>query len=281
MAKRVYLFQGTNLVVPVDMKDGEVLGGLDPETLRGDFGEPEYYGVPPILHSDAAGMLPGFLLPPDRPVPPAWRTFPVLGAALSSGPAGPPGTAAGGNLSAAAGRLLRIYHVLQWRKDSAYCGSCGGANEDSPVELARLCPRCGRIEYPRISPAVITLVQNDDGQALLAHNIKFKPKLYSLIAGFTEAGECLEATVVREVKEEVNLDVDTIRYVTSQSWPFPNSLMVGFAARYKGGQLKCDGTEIVDAQWFTRESVLGGTPELPGPGSVSRYIIDRWLTGGP
>jgi NAD+ diphosphatase len=111
----------------------------------------------------------------------------------------------------------------------------------------------------------------------LAHNVKFKDNLYSLIAGFNEAGESLEATVVREIREEVGIEVTGVRYVTSQPWPFPNSLMVGFFARYAGGELKPDGKEITDARWFTREEMRSGEIELPGRGAVSRYIIESWL----
>jgi NAD+ diphosphatase len=176
-----------------------------------------------------------------------------------------------------AGRLFRAYHVLQWRRESAFCGSCGAPNGDAPLELARLCPKCGRLEFPRIAPAVIVFVTRDDGRGLLAHNVKFKNKVYSLIAGFNEAGESLEATVVREVREEVGIEVAGVRYVTSQPWPFPNSLMVGFLAKYAGGELKPDGKEITDARWLTRKEMYSGEIELPGRGAVSRYIIESWL----
>jgi NAD+ diphosphatase len=169
--------------------------------------------------------------------------------------------------------------VLQWREESRFCGSCGAANGDSPEELARLCPRCGRLEYPRISPAVITLVINDRGEALLAHNRKFSENVYSLIAGFVEAGESLEKAAAREIREEVNIGVKNLRFVTSQGWPFPNSLMVGFTARHAGGEIVCDGVEILDARWFSAESVRSGGVKLPHPGSVSLFIIKKWLAG--
>ena len=168
--------------------------------------------------------------------------------------------------------MLRAYHVAQWRRDSMFCGSCGGKNADSPDELARLCPTCGRLEFPRITPAVITIITNDEGKALLAHNKKFAPGMYSLIAGFAEAGESLEAAVAREIREEVGLEIRDIRYVVSQTWPFPNALMVGFSARYASGEIKPDGKEIEDARWFGKDEL----PMLPGPGSVSRLLIDRW-----
>jgi NAD+ diphosphatase len=122
---------------------------------------------------------------------------------------------------------------------------------------------------------VITIVTNNRGEALMAHNKKFASGLYSLVAGFNEAGESLEDTVAREIKEEVNLDVKDIRYIRSQPWPFPNSLMLGFAARYDKGEIKPDGIEIEDAQWFSVDNL----PGLPGNGSVSRFLINLWLEG--
>jgi NAD+ diphosphatase len=171
--------------------------------------------------------------------------------------------------------MLRAYHVAQWRRDSAYCGSCGTKNLNAPDELARLCPTCGRREYPRISPAVITIIINEKNEALLAHNNKFAERVYSLIAGFNEAGESLEDTVAREIREEVGLEVRDIRYVASQPWPFPNSLMLGFTARYASGDIRPDGIEIEDAKWFTPDTL----PQLPGGGSVSRFLINSWLEG--
>jgi NAD+ diphosphatase len=129
------------------------------------------------------------------------------------------------------------------------------------------------MEFPRISPAVITIIINDKGEALLAHNKRFTSGVYSLIAGFNEAGESLEATVVREIREEVSVEVKDIRYIRSQPWPFPNSLMLGFTASYASGAIQPDGVEIEDARWFSREDL----PLLPGSGSVSRYLIGLWL----
>ena len=174
------------------------------------------------------------------------------------------------------GRILRSYHVSLWRNDSRFCGSCGGANRDADCgELARQCTVCGRLEFPRISPAVIFIILNDKGEALLAHNRKFTSGVYSLIAGFNEAGESLEDTIAREAKEEVNLTLRDIRYIGSQPWPFPNSLMLGFSARYDGGELRPDGTEIEDANWFSRDAL----PALPGSASISRYLIELWREG--
>jgi NAD+ diphosphatase len=175
-------------------------------------------------------------------------------------------------------RALRMYHLAQWREESRFCGNCGHPNTDAGHgEYAQICPRCGRKEFPRISPAILVLIRNECGEALLAHNNNFKDNVYSLIAGFMEAGENLENTVAREVREEVGLEIDSVTFVTSQSWPFPNSLMVGFEARYKSGVIRCDQKEIADAKWFSRANL----PALPGKGSVSRFIIDKWVNEAP
>jgi NAD+ diphosphatase len=175
-------------------------------------------------------------------------------------------------------RALRMYHLAQWREESRYCGRCGHLNGDADIsEYARLCPRCGRKEFPRISPAILVLIRNERDEALLAHNVNFKDNVYSLIAGFMEAGENLQNTVAREVREEIGIEVCDITFGTSQSWPFPNSLMAGFEARYKSGVIRCDKKEIIDARWFSRSRL----PELPGKGSVSRFLIDRWLAASP
>jgi NAD+ diphosphatase len=133
------------------------------------------------------------------------------------------------------------------------------------------------VEYPRISPAIIVRITNENGEILLAHDRKFSENIYSLIAGFYEAGERLEDTVEREVFEEVGIRVKDIRYIASQSWPFPNSLMIGFSAVHSGGALRCDGVEIEDAGWFGRENL----PALPGYGSIARFLIEQWRRGAP
>jgi NAD+ diphosphatase len=287
----VYLFQGNSLVVPESIKDEEMPGGVDPDTVKRDFGGLDVVSIPPLGNGPPIN---GFLFRDGAALPAAWRPVPVrqLLSALTAADTLPGSRHVKQGDSAE--RLLRAYHVLQWRNESVYCGSCGEKNGDSPDELARLCPRCGRIEYPRISPAVIVLIMDDTGRILLAHNKKFKNNIYSLIAGFAEAGESLEAAACREIKEELDIDVKDLSYVRSQSWPFPNSLMVGFTARYAGGELKPDGNEIADARWFNRGTIMrsiAGTiqdkdtsensfiPELPAPGSISRHIIDKWVSG--
>jgi NAD+ diphosphatase len=275
----VYLFQGGSILLPESVPDEDLARGLPPEALETLKAAEEFragtapgldrFAIPALEEGAAPAIIEGASLNADFPLPPRWRALPVRqGLSLLN-----PGRTVDGR--GPAGWLLRAYHIAQWRRDSAYCGSCGTKNTDAPDELARLCPSCGRREYPRISPAVITIITNGKGEALLAHNRKFADGVYSLIAGFNEAGESLEDTVVREIREEVGLEVRDIRYIASQPWPFPNSLMLGFSARHASGEIRPDGGEILDARWFSP----GGLPALPGSGSVSRYLINRWIEG--
>ena len=266
MSRGVFVFQGNSLVVQEDTPDSliheEVSRGLA-EALFASMDGIDSFAVAAL---DGKGDIHALMVPKGE-LPSQWKAIP-LRQALS--------VITDGNIASdRIGRILRSYHIGQWRSDSRFCGSCGGANNDADGELARKCSVCGRMEYPRISPAVITIITNDNDEIVLAHNKNFTSGIYSLIAGFNEAGECLEETVARETKEEINLEVKDIRYMLSQPWPFPNSLMLGFAARYAGGEIKPDGIEIEDARWFSK----GNLPALPGTASLSRYLIDLWLKG--
>jgi NAD+ diphosphatase len=171
---------------------------------------------------------------------------------------------------AAAGRAVQL---VEWARTHRFCGRCGAATVESPGERARRCLRCGLLAFPRLAPAIITLVERSDGCALLARNARWPTRMYSCLAGFVEPGESLEATVHREVEEEVGIQVDDLRYCRSQPWPFPHSLMLGFHARYKSGEINCDGSEIADAGWFSPRQL----PDLPGPISIARWLIDDWV----
>jgi len=265
-----YIHQDSSLVVPIDTPDSLIQNEVDPDLIKATFGsslkDADSFIIPALDESDA---IRGITLPSGE-LPNGWKAVPLRQALnIITG-----GTYA--ESSGVIGRILRSHHLSLWRMDSRFCGHCGGINKDADSqELARQCTRCGRLEFPRIAPAVIIIVINDKDEALLAHNKKFAAGVYSLIAGFSEAGESLEATVAREIKEEVNIDIKDIHYIRSQPWPFPNSLMLGFSARYAGGELKPDGIEIEDAKWFSRDK----PPILPGSSSVSRYLINLWIEG--
>jgi NAD+ diphosphatase len=161
-------------------------------------------------------------------------------------------------------------HLLHWYGLNRYCGRCGHETLDKADERAKICPACGNVIYPRISPATITAVIRGD-EILLAHNRGFRGEIYSLIAGFVEPGENLEQCVAREIMEEVGVKVSRIRYFGSQPWPFPDSLMMAFIAEYESGEIKVDNLEISKAAWFRADSL----PDIPGTDSIAGKII-RW-----
>jgi NAD+ diphosphatase len=167
---------------------------------------------------------------------------------------------------------FRAIHTIEWDGTDQFCSLCGSRNRPKYDERAKECPQCGHISFPRISPAIIVLVEHD-GKALLARSPRFKDGFFSVLAGFVEPGEALEDAVRREVKEEAGIDVKNIRYFGSQPWPFPDSLMVGFTAEYAGGDIRIDENEILDARWFSAEDM----PEIPGKISISRALIDSFL----
>lgn len=168
-----------------------------------------------------------------------------------------------------AGRALGL---TAWDRDFRFCGRCGAPTERSTTERVRTCTRCGHGAYPRLSPAVIMLVERD-GKALLARNARFTRPFYSTLAGFVEVGETLEQAVAREVAEEAGLAVDDIRYFGSQPWPFTGSLMIGFTARSRGGDIVADPVELADAGWFAPDEL----PIVPPKLSIARELIDDFV----
>lgn len=163
---------------------------------------------------------------------------------------------------------------VNWEKISQYCGHCGSKMELWSKDTAKKCTSCGTLFFPRISPAVIIAIQKGDS-VLLAHNHNFRDGLYGLIAGFIETGESAEEAVVREIREEVGIEVSDVTYHMSQSWPFPDSLMFGFSAKWKSGEVTPDGVEILDADWFNKDTL---PPELPGPMTIAGALF-RKITG--
>lgn len=165
----------------------------------------------------------------------------------------------------------RASQILEWDRTHQFCGRCGERTEPSAQERARRCPECGSIAFPRISPAMIVLVERGD-QVLLARGPHHAPGMYALLAGFVETGESLEDAVQREIREEVGIEVEDICYFGSQPWPFPHSLMVGFTAQYRSGEIRIDPTELEDAQWFDTSSM----PPVPPRLSIARKLIDYY-----
>lgn len=167
-------------------------------------------------------------------------------------------------------------HLIHWDATHLFCGVCGSTMSASIKERAKNCVSCGHISFPRISPAVIVAVVNND-KILLARSHNFTANFYSVIAGFVEPGETLEACVAREVKEETGISLRDISYFGSQPWPFPDSLMIGFTAHYAGGELQIDNRELSEAAWFSRDA-MPATP--PNRNSISRRLIDHFLNSG-
>ncbi|NJI59646.1 NAD(+) diphosphatase [Microbacterium oxydans] len=170
-----------------------------------------------------------------------------------------------------------------WLRDARFCPTCGGGTELRNGGWSRRCLVCGREHFPRTDPAVIVAVESRDGERLLlGANANWGGRMYSCFAGFTEAGESLESTVHREIEEESGVRLSSLRYISSQAWPFPRSLMVGFRAVVDDESAAlADGEEIIDVRWFTRAEIGSalagdGPVGLPGHASIARALIVDW-----
>ena len=181
-----------------------------------------------------------------------------------------------GNLLAMATGLAR------WHDTHRFCGRCGAETVIDWAGHRRLCPECGREHFPRTDPAIIVLVTHGD-RALLGRNPAWPPGWASVLAGFVEPGESLEDAVVREVLEEAGVAVDpaTVEYHSSQPWPFPASVMLGFTAGAVSDALDPDPEELADACWYTRDELANGAIGLPPPLSISRRLVDDWIAAQP
>ncbi|MBN8411320.1 NAD(+) diphosphatase [Halomonas denitrificans] len=162
--------------------------------------------------------------------------------------------------------------VGAWMANHRYCGRCGQAATRLEHEFAMHCYHCGHRNYPRISPCIITLVTHGES-LLLARSPRFPPGRYSTLAGFIEPGESAEQAVHREVHEEVGISLGRLRYIRSQAWPFPHSLMLGYLVEASTRRIRIDGHEIEDAAWFTPRTL----PQLPPLYSISRELIELHL----
>jgi NAD+ diphosphatase len=246
---RWLIVQEQTLVVVPDGSGFRLPEGEAPKALGDALGRPYWLGSWADVPCWVAG------LPKGSPVPEPFHRetlVPMQGTRLPD------------ELLSLGGMAMQLLH---WEGTSGHCPRCGAPTERVLGEWGKRCPACRYEHYPHLHPAVIVLVR-DGERVLLARKAIWTPGRYALVAGFVDNGESLEGAVAREVKEEVGVDVKDIQYVGSQNWPFPSQLMVGFVARYAGGEITIDREELEDARWFP-------CTELPtGP---ARHSIAGWI----
>lgn len=179
--------------------------------------------------------------------------------------------------------LVTAVTLASWLRDARFCPTCGSAAVLQQGGWSRRCENCPQDIFPRTDPAVIVAVESADGERLLlGANANWRGRMYSCFAGFVEAGESLETTVHREIEEEAGVHLDDVRYISSQPWPYPRSLMIGFRATASDARrARPDGEEIIDVRWFTRDEIRtalngDGPVGLPGPASIARALIQDW-----
>ncbi len=163
--------------------------------------------------------------------------------------------------------------ILYWDSNTRFCGVCGAPME-LHTDISKKCTSCGKEVWPQLATAVITLIRRQD-EIMLVQARNFRGNYYGLVAGFVETGESLEEAVVREIKEEVGIDVSNLKYVMSQPWPYPCGLMVGFTAEYVGGEIRLQEDELAEGGWFKKDNL----PAIPDKMSLARMMIDAWKEG--
>jgi NAD+ diphosphatase len=183
-----------------------------------------------------------------------------------------------------AGLVVHAIALANWHAAHPCCARCGAQTVISEAGHVRQCPVDHSLHFPRTDPAIIVLITDDAGRCLLGRHPSWPTGRFSTLAGFVEPGESLEQALTREVREEVGIEVATMRYAGSQPWPFPSSLMLGFFASAATTQINVDGEEIVDARWWSHEALVDAvrTGELafPSSASIARRLIEAWF-GGP
>ena len=172
-----------------------------------------------------------------------------------------------------------LYHIAgkavlvnDWYISHRFCGRCGTPTRLDEKDMMLKCPKCGQNHYPRIAPAIIVAIRNGDELLMAKHSYHDNIR-YALIAGFVEPGEAIEEAVHREVLEEVGIKIKNLKYMRSQSWPFPNSLMLGFMAEYDSGDIKVDGDEILKAKWFKKDEIIRYGSDI----SISDWLIQTFI----
>ena len=223
------------------------VGGAEPIFLGLDEGVPRFTALPSSAAGSAARAILGQLNPTDAP---------LLAAALS---------------------------LTSWHLRHGFCSVCGSPSTIFRAGWARRCPTCATEHYPRVNPVVIMLATFED-RLLLGRQPQYPPGRYSALAGFVEPGETIEAAVARELGEEAGISVTDVRYLASQPWPFPSTLMIGCTATADNDALTIDHEELDDARWFTRDEVIAAlagdraAPFLPPPRfAIARTLLDHWI----
>lgn len=166
----------------------------------------------------------------------------------------------------------RACQIVSWDREHRFCGCCGEQTVVSQTDSARICHNCERQFYPRISPCVIVVITRDD-HCLLARNASWERNYFSALSGFIEPGETVEQALHREVKEEVEIEVKNLQYFSSQPWPFPGQLMLGFHAVYQSGEIQVDEKEIAEADWWHYRNL----PPCPGTHTLSGRLIEHFV----
>lgn len=256
------IFRGSHLVL--SESGGLLLVSHPPHLARDPHAGPLLLGHGALDPEAGGGAARGsetrvVVLPPGAPIPDGAVAVPLRQAM---------GTLDDAELALAG----RAFQLLTWRGDHRFCGRCGVETGLAPRGSSLVCSGCGYESFPRVSPAVIVLVHDGD-RVLLGRAPRFPEGMYSTLAGFVEPGESAEDTVHREILEESGVEVAGLRYMGSQSWPFPHSLMLGYHAAWAGGEVSCEDEELEDVRWFPVDDL----PRLPSRHSIARRLIDTYV----
>jgi NAD+ diphosphatase len=262
----------------------------DGALVQGEVGDRGHDDWAPAGGELTAARLPAAGVPDDAPLlgldaagAPVFARFGWDGGELPDGVRALDLRAAAALLPGAdAGLLAQAATLLAWHRDTAFCGRCGEPTEPREGGHMRVCAN-GHQHHPRTDPVVIMLVVDGD-RVLLGRQPSWPERRYSALAGFVEPGETLEAAVAREIREEARVEVGEVRYVASQPWPFPRSLMIGFEAQYAAGRAAVGDEELDDVRWVTRDELResaerepDGPIILPPRLAIARHLLERWL----
>lgn len=247
------LLQGTTLLLPLSTAAQQ----LPVENVAAQLNAT----APLVIGLWQGKPLRAVVLAPDESAPAGYVALPFQG----------PDMQLDNTLATLAGRAAQILH---WERRSRFCSHCGATLARIPGGWGKRCAACGDEHFPHIHPCIIVLVRRG-AELLLIRNAAWNPGRFSLVAGFLDFGESLEECLRREVREEAGIEVTKIRYVGSQSWPFPSQVMLGYLAEYAGGEVKPDGVEVVEAYWFKDDQL----PAAPGSRrSIARWIFETYAT---